>query len=79
MFKRKVLGVVLFNAMLLPTLALGQAAPKIYEAPKDVFEKIKEEGTKNSQVMKTMNFMTDVNGPRLTGSPGMKRAERVDP
>ena len=74
MLKRKVIGVVLLNAMLLPTLAFGQTAPKIYEAPKDVFDKIKEEGTKNSQVMKTMNFMTDVNGPRLTGSPGLKRA-----
>ena len=74
MFKRKVLGVVLLHAMLLPTFAFGQTAPKIYEAPKDVFDKIREEGTKNSQVMKTMNFMTDVNGPRLTGSPGMKRA-----
>ena len=74
MLKRKVLGVILLHAMLLPTFAFGQTAPKIYEAPKDVFDKIKEEGTKNSQVMKTMNFMTDVNGPRLTGSPGMKRA-----
>ena len=74
MFKRKVLGVVLLHAMLLPTLALGQTAPKIYEVPKDVFDRIKEEGTKNSQVMKTLGYMSDVIGPRLTGSPGMKRA-----
>ncbi len=74
MLKRKVLGVVLLHAMLLPSLALGQTAPKIYEVPKDVFDKIKEEGTKNSQVMKTLGYMSDVIGPRLTGSPGMKRA-----
>ena len=74
MFKRKVLGVVLLHALLLPTLAFGQTAPKIYEVPKEVFDKIKEEGTKNSQVMKTLGYMSDVIGPRLTGSPGMKRA-----
>jgi hypothetical protein len=74
MLKRRVLGVVILYTMLLPTLALGQTAPKIYEAPKDVFDKIRDEGMNRSQVMKTMNYMTDVNGPRLTGSPGMKRA-----
>ena len=27
-----------------------------------------------SQVMKTLSYMSDVIGPRLTGSPGLKRA-----
>jgi hypothetical protein len=74
MLRRKIAGVLLVYAVLLPTLALGQPAPKIYEVPKDVFDKIKEEGTKNSQVMKTLGYLSDVIGPRLTGSPGMKRA-----
>lgn len=72
MLRRKVIGVLLIHAFLLPGFTFGQS--KIYEAPKEVFDKIKDEGMNRSQVMKTMNYMTDVNGPRLTGSPGMKRA-----
>ena len=40
----------------------------------DPIERIKEEGLKRSQVMATMSYLTDVIGPRLTGSPNMKRA-----
>lgn len=36
---------------------------------------IKQEGFSNSQAMRTLFELTDVNGPRLTGSPGMKQAE----
>ena len=40
----------------------------------DPVDRIKEEGTKRSQVMATLSYLTDVIGPRLTGSPNMKRA-----
>ena len=40
----------------------------------DPIERIKEEGLKRSQVMATLSYLTDVIGPRLTGSPNMKRA-----
>ncbi len=40
----------------------------------EIVERIKEEEAKHSQVMATLSYMTDVIGPRLTGSPGMKRA-----
>ena len=36
--------------------------------------RIREEGLKRSQVMDTVQELTDVIGPRLTGSPQMKRA-----
>jgi hypothetical protein len=36
--------------------------------------RIREEGLKRSQVMETVQELTDVIGPRLTGSPQMKRA-----
>ncbi len=42
--------------------------------PSDVIDKIKEEGTQRSQVMQTLSYLTDVIGPRLTGSPSLKRA-----
>lgn len=42
--------------------------------PNDPVEKIKDEGMNRSQVMATLSYLTDVIGPRLTGSPNMKRA-----
>jgi carboxypeptidase Q len=39
-----------------------------------ITEKIKDEGLKHSQVMTTLSYLSDVIGPRLTGSPNMKRA-----
>ena len=39
-----------------------------------VLDKIKEEGLKNSQVMATLDYLTNAIGPRLTASPAMKRA-----
>jgi carboxypeptidase Q len=40
----------------------------------DVVERIKDEGLNRSQVMRTLEYLTDVLGPRLTGSPALKRA-----
>ncbi len=75
MLRRKILSVFLLYAFLLPTAAFGQAAaPAPYQAPPEIINKIKEEGSKNSQVMQTLSYLTDVIGGRLTGSPAMKRA-----
>jgi len=43
-------------------------------ASTDPIDRIKEEGLKRSQVMATLSYLTDVIGPRLTGSPNLKRA-----
>ena len=37
-------------------------------------ERIKDEGMNRSQVMQTLSYLSDVIGPRLTASPGMKRS-----
>ena len=42
--------------------------------PNDPIVRIKDEGMNRSQVMKTLSYLSDVIGPRLTGSPNMKRA-----
>jgi carboxypeptidase Q len=42
--------------------------------PNDPIGRIREEGLKRSQVMDTLSYLTDVIGPRLTGSRNMKRA-----
>lgn len=39
-----------------------------------VMMKIREEGLSNSKVMETAGYLCDVIGPRLTGSPAIKRA-----
>ena len=38
----------------------------------DVFWKIRQEGTNNSKILPTLHMLTDVYGPRLTGSPNLK-------
>ncbi len=58
---------------LLATLPLGAAAEKIdYQA----INKIKEQGLQpqNSKVMEISSWLTDVYGPRLTGSPNTQKA-----
>ena len=40
----------------------------------DVFWKIRQEETNNSQILRTLHVLTDVYGPRLTGSPNLKGA-----
>jgi hypothetical protein len=40
----------------------------------DINAKIRAEADKNSQIMRTMHYLTDVHGPRLTGSPNFKAA-----
>ena len=40
----------------------------------DMIGKIKKEGSDNSHVMDIAFHLTDVSGPRLTGSPGFMRA-----
>jgi carboxypeptidase Q len=42
--------------------------------PNDPIARIRDEGMNRSQVMQTLNYLTNVIGPRLTGSPGMQRA-----
>src|SRR5689334_14518334 len=41
---------------------------------KDAIDQIIEEGLKHSQAMTNLSYLCDVIGPRLTGSPNLKRA-----
>ena len=60
-------------AGLLATLPLGAAGEKI---DYDAINKIKEQGMQpqNSRVMEISSWLTDVYGPRLTGSPNTQKA-----
>ena len=41
----------------------------------DIQWKIRREANENSQILRTLHFLTDVHGPRLTGSPNLKAAQ----
>ena len=55
------------------TPAAPQTPPQATPTP-DAIDRIKDEGLNRSEVMKTLEYLTDVIGPRLTGSPSLKRA-----
>jgi hypothetical protein len=56
-------------------VALAAAAP-IAQSSLDpgINDKIRQEEMQHSQIMRTMHYLTDVYGPRLTGSPNHKAA-----
>ncbi|MCR4375242.1 MAG: peptidase M28, partial [Acidobacteria bacterium] len=61
-------------ALLLLLSAAGLAAQTSDKADIAAIEKIREQGLKQSKVIDLLFQMTDVYGPRLTGSPGIERA-----
>jgi hypothetical protein len=54
--------------------AQASAQPTPTPDPNDPVQRIKDEGMNRSKVMETLSYLTNVVGPRLTGSPNMKRA-----
>ncbi len=67
---RKLLPVsIIALVALLSALVIAEERPD-----QTVFWKIRQEGTNNSQIMRTLHMLTDVHGPRLTGSPNLKAA-----
>jgi hypothetical protein len=61
---------------LIPLAALISPAPRFQTDTPDVaiMAKIREEGLKRSQLPQNLSYLTEVIGPRLTGSPGLLRA-----
>ncbi len=55
-------------------LQAGAAALPAGRMTGEVVMRIRDEGNFHSQIMRTMHFLTDVYGPRLTGSPNYKAA-----
>ena len=63
--------VVLFVTVFIGTALSQPAAEKIDTA---LIAKIRAEGMNNSKIMETLSYLSDVYGPRLTGSPEFKEA-----
>ena len=67
MLNRRVVALSLILSMLsLPIAAQNGGG--------DMVSRIRKEAMERSQIMKTMHMLTDVYGPRLTGSPNHKAA-----
>ena len=71
MFRR--LSIALMVFALVVALPAAQNTEKIDQ---DVNARIRKEGMDNSQILKTMHYLTDVYGPRLTGSPNHENAAK---
>ena len=54
--------------------AISAAAAAEERIDQDVYWKIRREGTSNSKILQTVHILTDLYGPRLTGSPNLKAA-----
>ena len=55
-------------------LPLSAQWPMTEKLDLDAIYRIKEEGLQRSKVMEIESYLTDVYGPRLTGSPNIKEA-----
>jgi hypothetical protein len=66
-----------FSAFLFSCILIAATAQAQRDKPNlRIISRIKNEGFERSKVMETLFQLTDVSGPRLTGSPGLLKAER---
>src|SRR6476646_3099388 len=65
--------IFLAGALLLTTLAPAPASDERLDL--GALAKIRDEALNRSQLMETVSYLTDVIGPRLTGSPALLRGE----
>ena len=70
--KRGILTVASALVLFAPASALAQIAQE--EVDLAIIQQIREEGFERSQLIETIRYLTEVIGPRLTGSPGMMEA-----
>ena len=66
---KRYFSISIFFVFMIVCVVLGQEPVDL-----QMISQIKSEGIKNSQVMETLSYLTDVHGPRLTGSPNLKGA-----
>ncbi len=67
--KRNLLFTILLLASITDVVTAQEAVDQV------AVQKIREEGLNHSKVMETAFYLTDVSGPRLAGSPGLRRAQ----
>ena len=75
MFIRKALSLALVCTLLLPFPLNAQSQESLDYA---MIGKIRDEGLQRSQVMEHIVWLSDIYGPRLTGSPAIKQASTAN-
>jgi hypothetical protein len=73
MHRRLVTALSLIVSLLTFNTALAQSIQERFD--QQAIDRIKEEGLSRSQVMELLSYMSDVYGPRLTGTPNMRNAQ----
>src|ERR1043166_4447836 len=67
-------------ALLLLAAVIGRGIAVSAQRPEqidlEVVNRIKNEELHDSQLMQTVGYLTDVIGPRVTASPGLRRAQQ---
>ncbi|MDQ1559384.1 MAG: hypothetical protein QOD32_2444, partial [Pyrinomonadaceae bacterium] len=76
---RKIAALLLFASLSFNPFAAAFAQTPAAATPQEridaeAYWKIRKEGTERSQAMRTLHYLADVYGPRLTGSPNFKAA-----
>jgi hypothetical protein len=66
--------VLVLATALLAATSLPLAAPRDSKVDDAISAKIRQESEQHSQIMRTLHYLADVYGPRLTGSPNHKAA-----
>ena len=77
MFRQRITVPLIALLIFSLTVTAQRPAPTQVNAEKidlEMMKKIRDEGMQRSQVMDTLSWLTDVHGPRLTGSPQLKGA-----
>ncbi|MBV9924390.1 MAG: M20/M25/M40 family metallo-hydrolase, partial [Acidobacteria bacterium] len=74
--RRRNAAALLCALLLFSNLTVWAQTPRATPTPdpNDPAQRIRDEGLNRSQVMQILNHLTNVIGPRLTGSPNMRRA-----
>src|ERR1044071_2473488 len=73
---KRSLAALLSVVVVLGSLVLTSAQPPEEKVDLDAVNRIKAEESDHSQVMEMVGYLTDVTGPRLTGSPNLRRAQQ---
>jgi carboxypeptidase Q len=72
--KRRLFSVIFFALAAFNLSSLNLAAQSVEPLDTAVISQLKDEGITRSRIMETASWLTDVYGPRLTGSPQLLRA-----
>ncbi|MEY4167518.1 MAG: Leupeptin-inactivating enzyme 1 precursor [Acidobacteriota bacterium] len=72
--QRRMLALLFSFALLLNPLGLLAQGSGQAGLDPETLAKIRREANENSQIMKTLHVLSDIHGPRLTGSPSLKAA-----